>query len=84
VANIEGTLVDVGDDDRCCIVPTTTVLATNLLEVRGAPTKRRRINGDMVSTLDRFAKSSACIEQMKMESTIQLHTNNKKLEMDIL
>ena len=38
----------------------------------------------MARALDRFAESSAHIEKMKMETTIQLARDNKKFELDVL
>jgi hypothetical protein len=76
--------IDVDDDDGCGATPAAIVCVVNLLGVRKVPTKHRRINGDMASTLDRFVESSARIKRMKMEIAIQLYTNNKKLKMDIL
>jgi hypothetical protein len=84
VAGTEGVPVDAGNDDGCGVAPAAAVRAANLPGIRGAPIKRRRIKGDMACALDRFAESFACIERMKMETAIQLHTDNKKLEMDIL
>jgi hypothetical protein len=84
VVGTEATSVDAGNDDGCGTAPVATVRTTNLPKVCEAPTKRRRINGDMVSALDRFTESSARIKRMKMEITLQLHVDNKKLEMDIL
>ena len=60
------------------------IRADNLLGVRGAAVKRQKLNGDMASALDRFAKLFACIEKMKMETAIQLVRENKKFELDVL
>jgi hypothetical protein len=46
--------------------------------------RQRTANSDMSSALDQFAESSVCIERMKMETAIQLHADNKKLELEIL
>jgi hypothetical protein len=76
VTGTEGASVDVGNDDGCGVAPATVVCVANLLGDYGAPSKHRRINGDMASALDRFAKSSTRIKQMKMEIMIQLITRN--------
>jgi predicted transcriptional regulator len=60
------------------------IRAGNLPGVCGAVVKRRKLNNDMASALDRFAESSARIEKMKMETAIQLARDNKKFELDVL
>jgi hypothetical protein len=60
--------------------------ATQLLSVRRQVNMKRQrtANTDMSNVLDRFAESSTRIERMKMETVIQLHAGNKKLELKIL
>jgi hypothetical protein len=83
VAGTEDAPMDVGDDDGCGTTPAAAIHAADLPGIHGVLTKCRKINGDIASRLDCFAESSTCIEWMKMETLIQLHVDNKKLEMDI-
>jgi hypothetical protein len=65
-----------GTNDQGAPVTGTEGASVDVGNDYGAPSKHRRINGDMASALDRFAKSSTRIKQMKMEIMIQLITRN--------
>ena len=60
------------------------VCAGNLPRVCRAALKHQKLNDDMASALDCFVESYACIEQMKMETAIQLVRENKKFKLDVL
>jgi hypothetical protein len=56
----------------------------NLPSIHGVATKWRRVSGNLCNTIDCFEDSQVRIEKIKMETAIQLHANNKKVELDIL
>ena len=55
------------------------IRASNLTGGRGQPVKQIRMATDMAISLDRFCISTRIIEQLKLETAIKLHENNKKL-----
>ena len=55
--------------------------AANLPGVRGQHVKRRRLATDMTAALDRFYKSTRRIEELKLEATMKMHEDNRKLEL---
>ena len=57
--------------------------ASNLPGVRGQPVKRRKIASDMAASLDRFCESTRRIEELKLETAIKLHEDNRKLELEM-
>ena len=57
--------------------------ASNLLGVRGQLVKRRKMARDMAASLDRFCEATRRIEELKLEATIKLHKDNKKLELEM-
>jgi hypothetical protein len=46
--------------------------------------RQKTTNNDTSSTLDQFIESFTSIKKIKMETAIQSHANNKKLELEIL
>ena len=57
--------------------------ASNLPGVRRQLVKRRKMANDMAASLDRFCKSTRIIEELKLETTIKLHEDNMKLELEM-
>ena len=57
--------------------------AANLHEVRGQPVKRRRLASDMAASLHRFCESTRRIEELKLEAAVEMHKENRKLELEM-
>ena len=45
--------------------------------------KRKKLATDMAASLDRFCESTRKIEELKLEATIKLHEDNKKLKLQM-
>ena len=43
--------------------------------------KRRRLANDMTTTLDRFCEFTRRIEQLKLETVVEMHKENRQLEL---
>lgn len=55
--------------------------ASNLFGVKGQPVKRRKLANNITAYLNRFYKCTCRIEELKLETVIKLHEDNKKLEL---
>ena len=55
--------------------------AFNLFGVRGQPVKIRKLASNMADSLDHFCISIRKIKEFKLEVTVKLHEDNRKLEL---
>ena len=55
----------------------------NLPGVRRQHVKRRRLVNDMAAALDRFCESMHRIEELKLEGTMKMQEDNRKLELEM-
>ena len=45
--------------------------------------KRKRLANDMAVALDQFYESTCRIEELKLEATMKMHEDNRKLQLEM-